>query len=41
MLGLARSLGFKVSAHPDGGAQVLQVRRELSMQQDALPAAAY
>lgn len=41
MLALARRLGFQVSAHPDGGAQVVQVRRELSIQQDALPAAAY
>lgn len=30
MLSLARSLGFQVVRHPDGGAQVLRVQRELS-----------
>jgi acetyltransferase len=29
MLALARNLGFRVMRHPDGGAQVLRVQREL------------
>lgn len=29
MLSLARSLGFRTSRHPDGGAQVVLVQREL------------
>ena len=38
MLSLAQSVGFKVSRHPDGGAQVLRVQRAL--QRAADPAAA-
>jgi acetyltransferase len=30
MLSLARSLGFRVGRHPDGGAQVYRVQRELA-----------
>jgi acetyltransferase len=38
MLGLARSLGFTVQRHPDGGAQVVQVRRELHVSAETAPA---
>ena len=42
MLSLARSAGFQVARHPDGGAQVVRVQRALSRtaQQSALPATA-
>lgn len=35
MLALVRSLGFRAMAHPDGGAQIVRVQRELTARRDA------